>query len=519
MSTDGGGASGAATIGAQAPGLKLSGIAKTFGDRTVLHPFDLQIQAGEIHALLGQNGSGKSTLIKILSGFHVPDGGMGVCEIAGQALAFGDPHESRSRGVRVVHQDLGLIAESSVLDNLSFTRGFATRALTIRGKTEYRRAQQTLEAVGLNIDPKAWVSSLTPAQCTGVAVARAIDPAGGAAALLILDEPTATLPAEEVEHLHSIVRGAAAQGVSILYVTHHLEEVFALADRVSVLRDGHLVESAPVSGIDRDTLVHRLVGAELEKVQRTATPARHDSKPALLRVDGLTSDYLKGVSLVGRAGEIVGLYGPTGSGRESVLGAIFGALPRQQGTVSIDETPIPPFSPPDSIAAGIGYLSPDRKTSGGFLHLTAAENISLTRLRPFWRRGFLRTKLELTEVRQMFERMQVSPRDGTRATLAQFSGGNQQKIVLAKWLRLSLKALLLDEPTQGVDVGAKAELHRQIIEASGQGTLIVVSSTEIEELVTLCDRVIIMSAGRFAVELIGDEVTEENINLQFHNVA
>ena len=509
----GGGASGATTLAV--PALFTDGLAKTFGTRTVLQPFELRIAKGEIHALLGQNGSGKSTLIKILSGFHVPDEG-GACYVLGEPLEFGNPATSTKMGLRFVHQDLGLIASSSILDNLAFTRGYSTRAGSIRSKDELARAKRALEVVDLNVNPKALVATLTPAQRTGLAVARAVYQDEGSAAVLVLDEPTATLPTEEVEHLHSMLRRTAAEGVGILYVTHHLDEVFQLANRVSVLRDGYLVESSAVEDINHATLVHRLVGSELEAVQRSRQgSAAGKATGTVFTISDLRTDVIKGVSITARSGEILGVYGLTGSGRESLLGSVYGALPRESGEVRVNDDVVPAFRPPAAIANGIGYLTPDRKISGGFMQLNATENLTAVNVRPFWKGGFLRGKLEDNEAKRWFERLQVSPRDGIRQVLASFSGGNQQKIVLGKWLRVAPKVLLLDEPTQGVDVGAKAQLHRVIMEASDDGAVVIVSSTDVEELATLCDRVLIMRNGTIASELVGDAVNETEINRRF----
>ena len=515
----GGGVGGDKDAPHTAPPLHISGLAKTFNDRTVLQPFELKVQQGEIHALLGQNGSGKSTLIKILAGYHVPDEG-GICLVNGQPLEFGSPQLSYQLGLRFVHQDLGLIASSSVADNLAFTRGYASRFGTVRSRIELERAERSLAGVGVEVSPRQLVGELTPAQRTGVAVARALDLGGGTAALLVLDEPTATLPTEEVEHLHSMLRVAAAQGIGILYVTHHLDEVFRLASQVSVLRDGYLVESCQVANIDRATIVHRLVGKELEAVQRTSVRSVVAAADATtLVVDGLESEFISGVSFEANSGEIVGIYGLTGSGRESLLGSVFGALPRYAGAVLVNGSPVPAFDPAASMAAGIGYLSPDRKLSGGFMNFTATENLTITNIRTFWRAGFLRQKDEARDARKWFERLQVSPVDGIRVILASFSGGNQQKLVLGKWLRISPKVLLLDEPTSGVDVGAKAELHRLILQESETNSVVVVSSSDVEELSSICDRVFIMRSGVIVAELTGEAVTETEINRSFHGLS
>ena len=500
------------------PALHLDELSKTFGNKQVLFPFGLRIQPGQIHALLGQNGSGKSTLIKILSGFHAPDGG-GFCRVSGADLALGSADSARRVGLRFVHQDLGLIASSSVLDNLSFGQGFPTRFGTIRRASALRRSVQSLRAVGLDLDPQVLVSKLTPAQRTGVAVARALHSTDGdqKAAVLVLDEPTATLPAEEVENLHVMLRAAASNGVAILYVTHHLDEVYRLADHVTVLRDGYHVITAPVSDISHDELVHHLIGGVLEGVRRDIKRSQHDPVEEMveLSVRGLSAASIRRADLTARAGEILGIYGLTGSGRESILSVVFGATARTGGSVEVAGRSVVP-RPHHSIAAGIAYLPPDRKTSGGFMTLTAQENLTLVDLKLFWRCGWLSRRAATAETSYWFDQLQVRPLDGISRPLASFSGGNQQKVLMGKWLRLGPRVLLVDEPTQGVDVGAKAELHRQIIKVSEAGTAVVVSSTDVEELATLCDRVLIMRDGVVAEELVGDDVTEARITEGTH---
>jgi ribose transport system ATP-binding protein len=501
--------------------LHLDGLSKSFGAKTVLFPFELEIKPGEIHALLGQNGSGKSTLIKILSGFHPPAPG-GTCQVAGEELELGSPEAAHRSGLRFVHQDLGLVASSTVLDNMSFGSGFPTRFGTIRRAHAEQSCRRALKAAGLALEPAAPVSALTPAQRTGVAVARALRVSGpqDRAVVLVLDEPTATLPTEEVENLHAMLRSAAATGIGILYVTHHLDEVYRLADRVSVLRDGHLVLSATVPDVDRDELVHHLIGGVLEGVRRDIKESQQSTADdrILLSVGELSTASIVRADLRAAAGEIVGIHGLTGSGRESILAAVFGAIPRQSGTVQVAGRSVEP-RPHSSIAAGVGYLPPDRKAGGGFMTLDAETNLTIAALKPFWRRGWLSRRAAGAEAAHWFGQLQVRPVDGIRKPLASFSGGNQQKVLLGKWLRLAPRVLLLDEPTQGVDVGAKAELHRQIIKVAESGAAVVVSSTDVEELATLCDRVLIMRDGVIAAELAGDDVTETRINTDTHAVS
>jgi ribose transport system ATP-binding protein len=506
---------------APAPALRLSGLAKSFGTKRVLHPFDLDVAPGEVHALLGQNGSGKSTLIKLLSGFHLPDA-EGVCEVAGQQLSFGAVGGAEALGLRFVHQDLGLVATQSVLDNLALGRGYPTSAGTIRHRDAVRRARSALEAVGLDVDVRTPVAELSPAQRTGVAIARAMQATGDAVRVMVLDEPTATLPVRDVERLHDMLRTAASRGVGIVYVTHHLDEVFALADRVSVLRDGHLVATESVSAVDRDRLVHLLIGGEVEAVARDAAaqahPATTGEDPAL-RVRELTAPLVHGLDLDVAAGEVVGLYGLTGSGRESVLGLVFGARRRDFGTVCVGGREVRPDRPRDAVAAGLGYVPPDRKTAGGLTALSAAENLTLVDLAPYWRRGWLSRRRERADAQGWMDRLDVRPAGAASAAFSSFSGGNQQKLVMGKWLRREPRVLLLDEPTQGVDVGAKAQLHRQVLATARTGTAVLVSSSDVEELATICDRVLVMREGRVAESLTGAAVTEHRINASFHRAG
>lgn len=496
---------------------RISGIAKSFHGKTVLHPLELSVLPGEIHMLLGQNGSGKSTLIKVLSGFHHPEPG-GEVHVGGERLRFGAADSAHALGLRFVHQDLGLIDDASIMDNLAFGDGFPTRFGTIRAKRARVRAVERLRGVGLDLDPLTPAGELSAAERTGVAVARALDAGGRRARLIVLDEPTATLPTEEVERLHSMLRAAATDGVAVLYVTHHLNEVHALGDHVHVLRDGRLVHSSAVDEVDRETLVHHLIGRELEAVARrsAASEMPDPSSRTALEVRALESDTLHGVDLAVVEGEVLGIYGLTGSGRESVLGAIFGALPRTGGTILVRGTELSAYSPVASMRAGIGYVPSDRKLHAAFMDLTATENLTIANLSPYWSRGFVRARRERSDVTQWFERLDIRPGNGARNPMSSFSGGNQQKIVMGRWLRLDPKVLLLDEPTQGVDVGAKAGLHRQVLAARERGTAVVISSTDVEELAILCDRVLIMRNGRIADELVGDDVDETNINKSFH---
>jgi ribose transport system ATP-binding protein len=489
----------------QVDALSVVDLSKSFAGNKALDRLTLQIAPGEVHVLVGQNGSGKSTLIKLLSGYHRPDPG-GTVLVAGQELQLGAPEQSYRAGCRFVHQDLGLVATSSILDNLSYGGGYPTSWGTIRWGSARAEAVKLLDNVGLDLDPGRAVSTLTASERTEVAVARALRPdAAHPPVLLVLDEPTATMPVDEVEHLLATVRTVAASGVGVLLVTHHLDEVFGIADRVSVLRDGRLVATSDIREVDHRGLVHQLVGGEVEDVSRDHDASVGTDRAALV-VEDLASGPLLGVSFSVSPGEVVGIAGLNGSGRETMLGAIFGAQPRQRGSVVLNGAEIPAQRPDVAVKAGIGFLPGDRKIHGGIMPLTARENLTLTDLRPFWGGGRLRKSGEMAETRKWFRDLDIRPSDGFNAILATFSGGNQQKVLFAKWLRTGLRVFLLDEPTQGVDVGSKADLHRLILQEAGRGMAVVISSTDIDELTALCNRILILRNGRIQEQLAGDQV-------------
>jgi ribose transport system ATP-binding protein len=507
------------------PVLEVERVSKTFTRTKALSRVSMNIEAGEVHALLGQNGSGKSTLIKILSGYHAPDLGGGI-RIQGQDLPIQQPVQSYRLGCRFVQQDLGLVSTLSVLDNMSLGSGFPTAFGTIREKTSYKQARQDLERLKLDIDPKAMVATLSASERTGVAIARALreDPEYPAC-LLVLDEPTATLPVDEVDHLLDRVSAMASTGVGVLYVTHHLGEVFRVAHNVSVFRDGVVVGAGPVKNFDHAGIVQLLAGEELlaeeteSRRERMAREAARRDHEVVFEVEGLSAGALAGVSFSVERGEIVGVAGLAGSGRDSVLGASFGALPRTAGEVTVGGQALPAGRPDVAIDRGIAYLAPDRKLGGAVMTMSARENLTLPNLKPFWKGGLLRRRAETSRTKEWFDRLSVRPAGAVNDPLSIFSGGNQQKILFGKWLSQQPSVFLLDEPTQGVDVGAKADLHRELVTAAQAGAAVVVSSSDLEELADLCDRVLVIVDGRISAELRGAELTEGNITRRFMPIA
>ena len=504
--------------------LEVESVSKTFTRTKALSGVSMTIEPGEVHALLGQNGSGKSTLIKILSGYHAPDLGGGI-RVQGHDLPIQSPVQSYRLGCRFVQQDLGLVSTLSVLDNMALGSGFPTSFGTIRGKATYTQAKDDLERLSLDIDPKALVATLSASERTGVAIARALreDPEYPAC-LLVLDEPTATLPVDEVDHLLDRVSAMAATGVGVLYVTHHLGEVFRVAHNVSVFRDGVVVGAGPVKNFDHAGIVQLLAGEELlaeETESRREKRAREAARghETAFQVAGLRAGALAGVSFGVERGEIVGIAGLAGSGRDSVLGASFGALSRSAGDVIVAGESLPPGRPDVAIGRGVAYLAPDRKIGGGVMTMSARENLTLPDLKPFWKGGLLRRRAETSRTKEWFDRLSVRPVNAINDPLSIFSGGNQQKILFGKWLSQKPSVFLLDEPTQGVDVGAKADLHRELLTAAEDGAAVVVSSSDLEELADLCDRVLVIVDGRISAELQDADLTEGNITRRFMPIA
>lgn len=488
-----------------AAALKVRNLAKTFAGNRALAGVDLTVGAGEVRCLVGGNGSGKSTFIKILSGYHHPDPG-GEIHLGGERVHPGHPKEAHRLGARFVHQDLGLVLDASVTDNLFLGDRYPVRFGMLDARAARRRCREALDRLGLDMHPDTPVSSLSPAQRTGVAIARAVATGGGSIRLLVLDEPTATLPATEVSALLAIVRSVAEAGVGVLYITHRLDEVFEIGRAVTVFRNGREIATEPTSGLTRRALLELMVGEEVAEVHRhhdVAVPAPLD--PAL-HVQGLTGRTLAGVSFDVMPGDIVGISGVTGSGREELNGCIFGAVERHGGTVTVAGQEVRSHQPAQAIRAGMAFLPAERRTHGGLMSLSATENLTITALKDFWSAPSLRSRAEAAEAERWFDRLSVHPAGAWRSPLTSFSGGNQQKILLCKWLRLQPRVLLLDEPTQGVDAAATAEIYRQLLGAAEGGAALVVATSDIDELVALCNRVLVIESGLLVKELSGEDV-------------
>jgi ribose transport system ATP-binding protein len=487
------------------PALTVTNMSKSFAGPRVLDGVSLSIEPGEIRALVGENGSGKSTLIKILAGFHLPDEGS--AEVDGQPLRLGDGTSSEGLGLRFVHQDLGLVNNLDAVDNLALGVGYPSFRGGIRWRQERKRARKALADLGYHFDVRRTVDRLAMSERTALAVARAMGPRAVPPKVLILDEPTANLPAAEAQRLFQLAKRVTDSGVAVVFVSHHFDEVFGLAQSVTVLRDGQHVITRPVAGLTEDGLIELVIGRQLEQVQHDAKAA--ERRAVVLEAGGLGGGVLDNVDFAVHAGEIVGVAGITGSGRDEIARALFGGLDRT-GEVKVNGAAVPKLRPDKAMAMGVGLVPAERHANAAFMTSTLRENITVVRPGVHWRGGILRKSSERSDVAKWLERLDVRPRK-PEFTMADLSGGNQQKVVLARWLRLEPKVLVLDEPTQGVDVGAKSDIHKLIDDAAAQGTAVLVASTDHEELVRLCHRVLVMRRGRIADEISGGRMDHDVI--------
>lgn len=489
------------------PLLEVRHVSKTFPGVRALREVSLTVGSGEIVALVGHNGSGKSTLVKLLAGIHHPDdgGSIMVHEGAGEPPLSG---ADARRRLHFIHQDLGLIEQLSAVENLDLGRPLGARGLKPSPtRRERTRAIEVIAQFGASFDVEVPIATLTPAERAIVAIARALDGWTSARNVLVLDEPTSALHGDESEKLYEAVRRVAAKGAGVIFISHRLDEVVALADRAVVLRDGRLVADEPRGSFDHDTLVEHIAGGEIAVAHRSHAAVANDAR---LQAAGLAGPGIASVDLEVRAGEIVGITGLVGSGREHLAGILFGLHPRTAGTVSVDGRRVPPSDPAAAIAAGVGFVPADRRRKGAIMTMNARENLTLPRLGPLCRHAGLVRAAEDREARRWMDYVDVLPAAPERP-LALFSGGNQQKVVLAKWLRIDPVVLILDEPTQSVDVGAKAAIYDLILGAAAAGAAVLVSSSDTKELADLCRRVLVLREGRVAAEIKTRDLTEARL--------
>ena len=484
----------------RAPVVRFRNVSKEFPGVLAVDSVDLEIMPGEVHVVAGENGAGKSTLMKLLSQVERPSGGE--VEISGEPVEYHGPRYAQTLGVAMVYQEFALASHLSIAENLYMGRepgrfGFVNR------RAETQEASGLLERVGLHTDPDRVVMGLTVAEMQRVEIAKAlaID-----AKVVIMDEPTATLAEKEIEDLFEVIRDLTSQGIAILYISHRLDEIFRIADRVTVMRDGKIVDTLPIDELDEDKLVRLMVGRDIGNLYPKTEVEIGD---VVLRAEGITRGHvLKDCSFEVRAGEILGFAGLVGAGRTELARAVFGADRTDSGTIELDGRKLHIRGPENAIEVGIGYLTEDRKGEGLALQLGVDQNITLAHLPTSF--GLINLAEERRIARRRVDELNIRT-PSIRRRVQVLSGGNQQKVVVARWLETRARVLFFDEPARGIDVGAKAEMFTLIEDLAKDGRAIVIISSYLPELLNMCDRILVMHEGEVAGVIPREEFSEERV--------
>ncbi len=485
------------------PLLAMRGIRKSFSGVEVLHGVDLTLHAGEVLALMGENGAGKSTLMKILNGDYTRDGGE--ITLDGKSVDFRSPRDAENAGVRVIYQELNYAPDLSVAENILMGRLPRRGGFVVDWPATYATASQVLAQLKAEIDPRELVGNLSVGQQQLVEIAKALS---SEARVLVMDEPTAALTSREVHLLFETINSLRAQGVAIIYISHRLDEVEEIAQRVAVLRDGQAEGERLMSEVSRRDIVRLMVGREVETMypERASEPGE-----IVLEVQNLgRNGAFENVSFQARKGEIVGLYGLLGAGQMEVLRALFGAPPATSGAITIGGQNAMPHSPREAKGLGIGLVSEDRKREGLVLGMSVSENLTLGNWNLISSGGVLQGAREREQVSHWTQRLGIRAQ-GAGQMVGTLSGGNQQKVVLARWLEAGTRVLLLAEPTRGVDVGARADIYAVLEELRAQGLAIVLVSTDMEEVLALSDRILTFVRGRIVREFERSEASQESL--------
>jgi len=488
-----------------APALEMRGIDKSFAGNRVLEGVDITARAGEVLALVGENGAGKSTLMKILSGVHQPDGGEIL--ISGERVSFSGPADALSSGVAMIYQELSLAPHLTVAENIFLGREpMMAPGLGIINHRELNdQARRLLDEYGFRIDPKARLGRLSAADRQLVEITRAIVEARK---VIVMDEPTSSLTSGEVEELFRLIRDLKKRGLAVIYISHRLEELDEIADRLTILRDGNAVWTGAWGVLTTDEMIRHMAGRELKEIFPSRNAEVGDVR---LRVEGLTlPPKFENISFEVRSGEVVGIAGLAGAGRTELVEAIYGAHPAQTGRILIDGKPIDHPSAHRSVAGGLGLLTEDRKRTGLCLNLPMASNITLANVSALLSGGRLQSRTELDVARRYIEKLNIRP-PAPLKPVGRLSGGNQQKTLLARWLYADSRIFLLDEPTRGVDVAARSEIYREVNELAEAGAAVVMVSSDLPELLGMADRIIVMRRGHLVAEFDGRTATQEEI--------
>ncbi|MCU1603594.1 MAG: transporter related [Modestobacter sp.] len=485
------------------PLLRLEGVTKRYGATRALDGVDFDLRAGEVHALMGENGAGKSTLMKILSGNVVRDAGRIL--IDGKPVEISGPRDAIAHGIAIIHQELNTVPAMTVADNLALGREPRTRWGSLDRRAALRQAREKLDRIGADIDPGRELGSLSVGMQQMVEIARAVSEN---ARVLVLDEPTAALSRGESLQLYRLVEEMRSRGVGLVYISHRMEEVWQLADRITVFRDGRLVGTRSRAEVVPDDVVRMMVGRDVGDLY--AHPARRPGE-VVLSVDGLTDGELVGpVSFTVRAGEVVGMAGLIGAGRTETCRLLFGADRARGGTVQVRGRTIAARSPEEAVAAGIAMVPEDRKAQALFPDHTVEDNITVSSLRELSRWTVIRRGAVRAGAREQMRRLGIRE-SALRLPVRALSGGNQQKVVLGRWLMRDADVVILDEPTRGVDVGARREIYELVEELANAGKAVLVVSSDLPEVIGVSDRVLVMRAGRIVAELDSTTATEEAV--------
>ncbi|MCD8141058.1 MAG: sugar ABC transporter ATP-binding protein [Planctomycetaceae bacterium] len=478
----------------------MSGVKKSFAGVKALRGVDFRLRPGEIHALVGENGAGKSTLMKVLAGAHAMDAGE--IRIDGKPVVIGTPRRGKDLGVGIVYQEFELADDLTIAENIFIDR--LGKGGIIRWGKLYRDAAKVVRDLGFDLDVRAKVGDISVAYKQVVEIAKVLS---ANAKILILDEPTAVLTPQETEKLFATLRSLRDAGVSIVYISHRMDEVFSLCDSVTIMRDGEVTGGGRIADFTVDGMVELMIGRKLSTMYPRRDPVIGEE---VLRLEGLSGGDFSGVSLTLHRGEILGLFGLVGSGRTEVVRAVFGADPMYGGTVWIDGQAARIGSPHQGVARGVALIPENRKEQGLVLDLPISHNISMTNMQSVSRWGVV-SRVREEELSQRLSRLLTVKSDNLDNPADSLSGGNQQKVVIAKWLNTGAKVIIMDEPTRGVDVGAKAEIYGIINELAGRGVGILMISSELNEIIGMCDRVVVMDNGRTRGELSRDDMSEHSI--------
>ena len=494
------------------PLLEMQKIGKSFFGVKVLKDVPLQLRSGEVVALLGENGAGKSTLIKILNGDYGMDSG--AILLNGRSVTFSEPRDAEAAGIRMIYQELHYapdltVAENMVIGHLPRGRG-PLGQYVVNWRRVYENARSNLELLGLKIDPRAKMRDLSVVERQIVEIVKAVS---AEARILVMDEPTAALTPHEVERLFDLVRDLKRRGVGIIYVSHRLDEVFEIADCVHVLRDGEHVATRPVSEVTPKLLVDLMVGREIEERRNASLgPTIREAQKPVLEIRNLSrKGAYQSISLQVHRGEIVGIFGLLGSGQIPLTRTIYGAELADSGTVLIDGDPVSVRSPRDGKRAGIGFVPADRKVSSLILGLSVRANITLSNWKNLSTLGFFRLPVERAHAQTWIERLGIRMAGDMEAPVRLLSGGNQQKVVLARWLEANVKVLILNEPTWGVDVGARADIYDQLEHLAAQGLGVLMVSSDIQEVLSVSHRVLTLYRGRLTGDFAAEHLSHEAI--------